>query len=286
MYRDVDVSCSSASYVLWLILFAVPSFFVYAIMIPGVLLCLLVKNRDDLHREAENLEALRMYGFLTLGYERELFFWPVVELFRKTTFTTVVFIQHNTMVQSVIALAVLLYGLLLHTRFLPFESSTVDACEFMALSSSSQVLLLGILLTSESISENQNELIAIPLLLTILANVLVVFWGLYEVKFWVTGKTEVGTSNEVATSKDLTLGNEDDYDGQNQGVVQVHWCATLQAPAAVPCKDECELSDISSSESIDVSTGYKLNIERRALEQSKVGASALADSSKISWVNC
>ena len=61
--------------------------------------------------------------------------------------------------------------LLLSPRILFLNGASLKS-NYVALA---QVLLLGILLNAESLSENERDKLTIPLLLTIFANVLVVF---------------------------------------------------------------------------------------------------------------
>ena len=103
-------------------------------------------------RGLQNKEMLNSFGFLYHRFEPHLWWWELIEIFRKLTFVTIA-AWGQTMEpinQSSLATVAVLLVLLLELYFHPFRSALFDLLEEFTTLTEVLVLLLGILIIATS----------------------------------------------------------------------------------------------------------------------------------------
>lgn len=64
-------SCSSERYLRWIFLLVIPAFTFYAILMPGILLCFMAKNKRNLYKK----EVMKYLGLSLNGLGKTKFYW-------------------------------------------------------------------------------------------------------------------------------------------------------------------------------------------------------------------
>merc|ERR1711871_464519 len=156
LLADMNIECESAEY-LGFIAYVVVMIGIYPIGIPATyFLLLLLKRKDIMEREDENLDAVdfqeRMkriapLSFLWSSYEPKFWWWEVLEMMRKLVLAgfLVIFLE-GSMMQLSTAMIVTLVAVGAYCLCTPYDASTDDVAQIFAQFQLFITLLSGMLL--------------------------------------------------------------------------------------------------------------------------------------------
>ena len=156
----MSVECYKTAHMMMLLTIALPSFFVFVIIVPGVIVASMrfhYKTESLLPHQA-NFEVIACYryGFLFLGYEQEFYGWEVVVMLRKASFVIVTGLLRpfGPVCQVVGASSILILALSCHLQFRPYDSDGHDTMESFSLHTSLLILMVVLLcaLTGQDLS--------------------------------------------------------------------------------------------------------------------------------------
>jgi hypothetical protein len=74
---DIRYECRTSQHNYYVGVLVVPSFILWMIFMPGILLYILVKNKNNLN----SINMIIGYGFLYVDYKKYAFYWEFVKIF-------------------------------------------------------------------------------------------------------------------------------------------------------------------------------------------------------------
>jgi len=168
---------------------------VYPIGCPLLYLVLLVRNRHKLESDEETCNRM---GFIYERYEKEYYWFEVVEMIRKLFLTGIILLaEPGSVFQLACALLIAAYFMAIHIRCLPFKDVTEDFLQTVSLISTVLVLVSAIMIKSSAMaakiaSANHSEFNSPPAMLLVLINgatvVLALILGTFKMKQTLTAQ--------------------------------------------------------------------------------------------------
>ena len=183
---DLNIRCWSTEH--WAILstFGIPLLAIYVAGIPLVTLLLILWNRrkvdylalkDEIQHELTKYEKMEIaeylasytkdqhaqlhresrrffwrFGFLMVGYEPRTSWWEMVVTMRKVVLSLAsVLFQSEPRVQTLVAMLILMFASMAHTRFGPYVADELDVYEFLSLVSTALLFFCGALTSGSGV---------------------------------------------------------------------------------------------------------------------------------------
>lgn len=177
LMRDYSIECYSESHIWMLFYIVVPTVLLYAIILPGILLLILYRNRHSLDEE-----SIRMrYGIIYVGYKPKLWFWELCQFYRKVLLKGVLIAvaEYSAVVQATSVVIILMLVLLLQLAFKPYVHPAINALEFHSILTASLTVTLGMYFLNDN-SYEFNTALAWGILL--LNCFFVTLWGVIYFK--------------------------------------------------------------------------------------------------------
>eukprot|EP00276_Gloeochaete_wittrockiana_P001919 CAMPEP_0184674066 /NCGR_PEP_ID=MMETSP0308-20130426/87030_1 /TAXON_ID=38269 /ORGANISM="Gloeochaete witrockiana, Strain SAG 46.84" /LENGTH=438 /DNA_ID=CAMNT_0027121629 /DNA_START=920 /DNA_END=2236 /DNA_ORIENTATION=- len=123
LLRDLSLACRSSEYSLWALAFALPLLILYGVIIPGLAALVLYRGRDQLH----TIEFARKYGFLYMGYRREVYMYETFVAIRKNLLAVVLAVFVGSPVrQGLCAMGIMFVSLAVDVKVCPWESTFLN----------------------------------------------------------------------------------------------------------------------------------------------------------------
>eukprot|EP00276_Gloeochaete_wittrockiana_P000087 CAMPEP_0184673698 /NCGR_PEP_ID=MMETSP0308-20130426/86823_1 /TAXON_ID=38269 /ORGANISM="Gloeochaete witrockiana, Strain SAG 46.84" /LENGTH=369 /DNA_ID=CAMNT_0027121213 /DNA_START=214 /DNA_END=1323 /DNA_ORIENTATION=- len=186
LLRDLSLDCQSAEYNAWSLAFALPLLILYGVVIPGLGALVLYRGRDQLN----SIEFARRYGFLYMGYRRELYMYEAFVAIRKNLLAVVlaVFVA-SPHTQGLCAMGIMFVSLVVDVKLMPWDSKFLNRLNAAGLIAVVITLYCGqfFFLTSE---------LSVTIILTaIVLAVNILFWLIWVVAFLRKSLTDFVVNN-------------------------------------------------------------------------------------------
>jgi len=152
-FKDQSIRCFDNRHNFWLAGLFAPALILYVLLIP-VLFTLQIKKHKQFIFAGPTLQRV-IWGFVTSGYELDNYFWEMVVLARKTVLVFVmVFVRPaGPMMTALCCIVTLLFALVAHSQWMPFEDYHIDLLEKASLVTNMVMILLGLMFNYTSDSQ-------------------------------------------------------------------------------------------------------------------------------------
>jgi len=79
LVNDLQIECWNNDHVFYILVLAVPSVIVWVLGVPTLVLYIISKRKEDLHKLNNRIK----FGFIFNGFHKRTYFWEFVILYRK-----------------------------------------------------------------------------------------------------------------------------------------------------------------------------------------------------------
>jgi len=134
-----DTKCWEGAHTRWALGLAVPSLFVWVIIIPGWMMNILHKNRHTLHR----IQMTQRYSFIYNGFNSSKYFWEGTIMIRKLLFIANTVFTKSVNLQIFLNLLLLILSFMVHAKGQPYSAKDLNHLEKVGLISIGIVNLAG-----------------------------------------------------------------------------------------------------------------------------------------------
>jgi hypothetical protein len=144
-FKDQSIRCFDDRHHFWLAALFVPALIFYVLLIP-ILFTLQIRRHKTFIFAGPTLQRV-IWGFVTSGYEIDEYFWEMVVLARKASLVFImVFIRPaGPMMTALCCIVTLLFALVAHSQWMPFEDYHIDLLEKASLVTNMMMILLGLM---------------------------------------------------------------------------------------------------------------------------------------------
>ena len=186
LVEDLDIKCWDDKHSMYAFNIALPSIFLWGILIPGVIVFLLFKNRKKLH----SLRVRKIYGFLFNGYSKREYYWEIVILYRKIVIlcSSVILGNISTQVQALTVMIVLLMCIYLQSKYTPFTQISLNQCELRAILVGAITIYSGLFYLTNDLDEGSK----------VFFFVVIVVVNIYFIIYWIRSFCGVGLQGVFA----------------------------------------------------------------------------------------
>lgn len=138
IHTELSERCYTSIYNKWVYFSVIPSFVLYAFILPLIYFIYMYLHRDDLYQKNNLIHV----GFLVNGYKSNKNFWEFLFFFRKFILNlTVIFL--DTFSAATLILIILLISLYLQLKNQPFLTKKLNTFEFHSIFCAIFILMLA-----------------------------------------------------------------------------------------------------------------------------------------------
>ena len=154
--KDYSVECFTGSHMTTVVEVVIPGLILWCLVIPGLIMYSMYKNRKDLEEHDIKIRFKTLFS----GYTERLYFWEFLIILRKLGIRTIalILISSGVAVQGLGILVVLLFALVLHLQYTPYEKKEINQLELYCIMTLFMYAAGGILFSTE-ISNFSKEVI-------------------------------------------------------------------------------------------------------------------------------
>ena len=142
LVEDYSIKCWQGKHITWIFMLLLPSLIIWILVLPGIILYVLRKNKRNLAAG----DTLKRYSFIYNGYRKDKYFWEFVIMVRKIfIISSIVFISpENSGLQIFLFLLLILISYALHVVNKPYTDPKLNKLEQVALISIGIINISGL----------------------------------------------------------------------------------------------------------------------------------------------
>ncbi|EAS06321.2 transmembrane protein, putative (macronuclear) [Tetrahymena thermophila SB210] len=145
---DFNIQCHDPSRNKFLFSYILPFFFIYSVVIPGIMFFILYKNRNNL----DKIKYRFLLGFLYIDYKDNFYYWEFIRLLIKFILIISIYsFLSSALLMGFVSLSILIIYLMLLQHKKPYVSKKLNNMEFKS------VILGCLLLISQMINYSQEQ---------------------------------------------------------------------------------------------------------------------------------
>eukprot|EP00949_MAST-11_sp_MAST-11-sp1_P001099 g1099.t1 len=180
---DFELPCFGAAHMAYIFGVAMPALLLYSIGMPMAAVSLLrrLHRLNKLFKPRQLSYASNVYAFLYGGFRRERYYWEVVIMLRKVLLNLILVVMASAspLAQSLVVQIVIFTFITAHVRCEPYSNSILNRIESLSLMLSATVLLLGLFLFDETMSEWFQMVITVVMVALILISLVALIGALF-----------------------------------------------------------------------------------------------------------
>lgn len=151
LYNQFNIECYTLSYFLWSLLIAIPTLLLYQIIVPGISIFILAKQKKLSFYTEENIN--KKLEILFYGYKHSLNYWQNIQNARLLLLILIAIYVDNLNTKTILSLILFGLFLLLNRNFQPLITQNLNEFEIKG------TLILMLLLIIKAISWNEDSII-------------------------------------------------------------------------------------------------------------------------------
>ena len=268
LFLDADfmISCNSLEYSAWVGGLGIPMLVLFTFGVPAMYFYKMYRLV-----RAKTLQDQRdVYGFFFSGFRKGAWWFELWNTMRKSMFTVgaVLFAPAGVMMQTWVALVMLLVFVVVFSLSQPYEQMYLNHLERSALSINVVTLLLGIGLFTNDVSDQKNDSLAVFITVCILfLNILFMMYVVYTL-FRYSSYCSVCRKKNRASDEEDEIQLEEDHSNSNVVIVPIE-PPPPQVVQVVPGSDAHIYAALKLQRNMQDAVQHKKNGKHRKKRQLK-----------------